>query len=545
MTSSTLPQHDAEPEPRRRALEAARAAYVYDPHAPIGRCAGVPAEEAVDLGGRLAPGLPANALAVKLRTLFDPFDELQDYDDLFTLIARPAIAGTWRDDAAFAEQRLSGVECRLLRRLERLPDNLGLEPGLFAAVAGEPLDRALFDGRLYLADYAALGGLAPGGARDRSKFLHAPLALYRWVEDPDATRDTPPSQRGRLLPVAIQVDQTPGKANLYTPRDGLEWLLARTVAQSAEYTVSTLAHHLARAHFGLEAFAMATARQLDLEHPLRRLLRPHLRGVIAQAEHSRRTLLDPGGPVERLFGPTLEASLELVRRGVRDWHLDAWSLPRDLELRGLADDLLPHYPWRDDGRLLWDALAEFVAAFLHWCYPTDLDLALDHEVRGWLAELADPAGGRLQGIPSAPERAGLADLLTTLLFAGGPGHSALHYVQAEYAVHVPNLPMALYSPMPAVRGAADESHLLAMLPPQAASLEQIELVTRMTAHRAEAFGQYEDDDQLHEPPELHDLVVRLQERLVSAEQRILQRNRERAVPYLGMLPSRITNSAGA
>lgn len=551
MTSPTLPQHDADPDARQRELDAARARYVYDPKVlpPLNLYADLPGDELFGvsyLTERLAAaaGVPVNALAVKLRTLFDRFDELQDYEDLFRLVARPKIADTWRDDGAFAEQRLSGVETRVLRRLERIPDNLRVDPALFAAVAGEPLDQALFEGRVHLADYAALDGVAPGGERDRSKFLYAPLVLYRWAVDPDATRETPPSERGRLLPVAIQLDQRPGKSNLYTPKDGLDWLLARTVAQCADSTLCMLTHHVARVHLGLESFAMATARQLGASHPVGRLLRPHLRYVLVQDELSRRLFVNPGGYIERLYGPTLEGSLELVRRGHASWDVADWAFPRDLELRGLDDpDMLPHYPWRDDGRLVWDALAEFVDAYLRWCYPTDLDLSLDHEIRAWLDELRDPARGHLRGLPPAVERRALAGLLTNVIFTSGPYHSAMNYRQAEYATHIPNAPMALYSPMPAIRGVADESYLLDMLPPQAASLGQIEIVTLLTSYQHDRLGHYEHDDQLHDPPELHELVVRLQERLISAEERIHQRNRARAVPYFGLLPSRIANSA--
>lgn len=550
MTSPTLPQHDADPVARRRALDSARERYAYDATVcpPFNLYHSLPGDEVFGvayLTERLAAAanVPANALAVKLRTLFDRFDELQDYDDLFTFVARPAIADTWRSDAAFAEQRLSGVETRVLRRVDHLPDNLRVDPGLFAALTGAPLDQARFEGRLFVADYALLDGLPAGGARDRSKFLYAPIALYCWTEDPDATRDTPPSQRGRLVPVAIQLDQAPSKHNLYTPRDGLDWLLARTVAQNADNTLCMMAHHVARVHLGLEPFAMATARQLGEGHPIGRLLRPHLRYLLVQDELSRRLFVNPGGYIERLYGPTLEGSLEIARRSFRQWRVDEWSFPRDLELRGLADDHLPHYPWRDDGRLVWAALSEFVAAYVRWCYPTDLDLALDAEIRAWLDELGDPARGNLRGLPRTPERDSLADLITNVIFTSSPYHSAMNYRQAEYATHVPNYPMALYSPMPGVRGVADESHLLDMLPPQSASLGQLEIVTLLTAYQHDQLGHYETDDQLHDPPELHELVVAFQERLVSAEQQIFQRNRERAVPYVGLLPSKLANSA--
>lgn len=549
MKPPCLPQHDPDPAARALALAEARGRHVFDRTLlpPLSLCRALPEDEQpglADLAGRLADGAGAAArfVALKLRTLVDRFDHIQDYEDLLAFQPRPAIVSSWRSDLAFAEQRLSGVATRVLRRIDHLPDHLPLDPAVFAGIAGCSLAEAEAEGRLFLADYDLLDGLAPGGARDGSKFVYAPLALFTWQHDPDSLRDAPPARRGHLIPVAIQLDQRPTRTNLYTPRDRLDWLLARIVVQNADFTVAQLAHHFGRAHLGMSAIAVAAARQLADDHPIARLLRPHQRHMLVQGELARRHHLAPGGPVERLYGPTLEGSLELIGRAHRRWRLDESSFPRDLELRGLAGDSLPHYPWRDDGRLVWDALAGFVGAYVRLAYASEAELGADLELRAFLDELADPGGAGLQGLPLELTRAALADLLTDIVFTNGPVHSAMSYPQAEYATFVPNYPAALYSPMPAVRGAANEADLLAMLPPQDPSLAQIELVTLLTAPPQRHFGHYDEDDRLHDPPELHELVVQFQERLVSAEQKIADRNRDRPAPYLGLLPSAMTGS---
>lgn len=549
MIPPTLPQHDPDFEARLIALDEARERYDYDGDVVPGFRLFRELPEAERYGliehtRRLTagPNLSANALAVRLRSIFDPFDELQDYEDLFALLPRPAIADHWRDDQAFAEQRLSGVETRLIRRIDRLPDNFDLDPTLFRQLTTIDIDQAQFEGKLLLADYALLDGLPAGGVREHSKFLYAPLALFCWVDDPDAARDAPPAQRGRLVPVAIQLDQRPTRTNLYTPRDGLDWLLARTAVQAADNTLCMIGHHLARVHLGMEAFAMATARQLGEHHPIRRLLRPHLRQLLVQDEIARRDLLAPGAWLERLYAPTRDGVLELAARSRRQWRVDDWGFVRDLELRGLDGDAVPHYPWRDDGRLVWDAIAELTEQYVLWAYASEAELADDEEIHAWLGELGDPSGGDLHGLPAVLDRRILADLLANIIFTTGPYHSAMNYRQAEYATYVPNYPAALYGPLPE-RGAADDPAFLALLPPQAASLSQLEFVARLTSYQYDRFGHYEARDLLDAPPPLHDMIVRFQERLVSAEQRIEARNRQRPFPYTGMLPSRIANSA--
>ena len=535
-----LPQRDPDPADRQRDLEDRRRDYVYDPTVlpPFVLFRQLPREELFTLRyftERLASSadLPANLVAVKLRTLFDRFDHLQDYEDLFALLPRPRVVDRWRDDALFAEQRVAGIETRLIRRLRAPQDHLRVPPALFADLAGEPWERALAEGRLFVADYALLDGI-PGGETDgRVKFIHAPIALFHRPQGAPA-----------LVPIAIQIDQRPRPGNLFTPRDGDAWLLAKIAVQAADYALSMMAHHVQRVHLGLESFAMATARQLARRHPLAVLLRPHLHCVLVQEELSRRLFVNPGGYIDRLFAPTREGSLEIAARSHRAWDVGAWSFPRDLAERGLDDPaVLPHYPFRDDGALIWDALADYVRAHLRLAYPSDVDLAADPELRAWLEELRDPARGNLRGLPTEPERAPLAALLTEIIFLSGPYHASLNYRQPEYAAYVPNLPMALYAPVPTDRGVVDEAYLLGALPPQRAALGQIEIIKLLTDFMPDHLGHFPEGDPLVVVPELRALVDALQRRLIVAEATIDAKNRARPLPYTGMLPSRLLNSA--
>jgi arachidonate 15-lipoxygenase len=545
MATPYLPQHDPDPATREALLAACRERYVYDAEVlpPFVLARSLPAGEDLaggSFGARLssAVGDSFNAAAFKLAALIDRFDELQDYEDLFRLYDPPAVVQTWRGDGMFAEQRLAGVECRLLRRADRLPADLRLPAAQFTALTGLAPDRAAGEGRLYVADYALLDGVEVQSGRH----LYAPIALFCWRDEPgseDMSRETP--RRGRLHPVAIQLAQRPAAGNLYTPQDGVDWLLARTAVQAADYTLHTLGHHLAISHLAMERFAMATARQLAEVHPLAVLLRPHLRRMLAQDALLRRSFLNPGGHVERLFAPTLAGSREIAARAYRQWNLGDWALPRDLATRGVDDpEYLPHYPFRDDGLLIWQALADYVRDYLNVYYDGDADVHADVELRAWLGELAD-----LPGAPVWPlTRADLLELVTTIVFTAGPDHSSLTTQQWEYAAYVPNMPMALYAPLPP-RG-ADESALLAMLPAQGPALAQLEVVHAWTAYQQGRLGQYRDDDPLLTGPErVHEVVTAFQERLACIEGEIAERNEDREFAYRGMLPSKLDNSAGS
>lgn len=558
MSQAYLPQHDPDPTLRQPGLASNREHYVYDAarFPPFVVYHKLPATEIFNAGyftERLSSsvGVPANFAAVKLASLIDRFDELQDYEDLFKLFDPPAIVRNWRDDAMFAEQRVAGVECRVLRRVARLPDNLRLPAATFTAITGLHIDQAAAEGRLHLADYAILDGLEPGESAGLAKFLYAPLALFCWVDKPgsqDMRRETP--RVGRLVPVAIQLDQRPTKDNLYTPRDGDEWLMARTAVQASDYALGMMGHHVGVVHLAMENFAMASARQLAHHHPIAALLRPHLRYQMAQDELSRHTFVNHGGYIERLLAPSLAGSLALAGRVFKAWSLRDWALPRELAARGVDDpETLPHYPFRDDGLLIWHATAEYVGNYLDRFYTSDADVHADVELRAWLDELADPTRGNLPGLPSwPPSRGELGELVTNILFTNGPYHSSMNYRQWEYATYIPNYPMALYAPLPPRGSVSDPSDaeraFLELLPPQKQSLAQLEIVNLLTAYQLDQYGHYGDADPLlTDPADIREIVTQFQERLASIEAEIQRRNDDRAVPYHGMLPAKISNSA--
>ncbi|MGE0708763.1 MAG: lipoxygenase family protein [Planctomycetota bacterium] len=590
MTRPTLPQQDPQPDQRLRELARAREVYRYDHDAypPLALAAEVPKSEeptrewnalAAERTVRLAINsarldatgehvnprdhdplrdlILAGALGgmkgilekvdelVKTGHTTGRADELSDFADLFREIELPAIAGDFREDATFAEQRLSGANPMWIRRLSEPLDHFPVTEAHYGAAtaggpaAGDTLAAALAEGRLYLADYSCLEGAACGTFPAGQKYLAAPLALFA----------SPPASAPRrgLLPIAIQCAPSPGPgAPIVTPRDGQAWLIAKTRVQTADGNCHQAISHLGHTHMPLEAFTLATHRQLSARHPLFVLLAPHCEGTLSINESANVTLLAPQGGVDMVLAGTIETSRAVAAQAAASWDFDARVFPTELAARGVDDAAaLPGYAYRDDGLLIWGALREWVETYLHTYYPSDAEVQADRELQAWCAEVSAQDGGRIKGFATGGRIASrdyLVTAVTHMIFTASAVHAAVNFPQFTAMAYVPNWPLASYTPP---GGAASEQAWFDLLPPLEAAHMQLSLGYLLgTLHYTE-LGHYKREHVLFD--HFRDARVRpaakaFKARLDAVEETITQRNGRRAAPYIHLLPSRIPQS---
>jgi arachidonate 15-lipoxygenase len=165
---------------------------------------------------------------------------------------------------------------------------------------------------------------------------------------------------------------------------------------------------------------------------------------------------------------------------VRTWNIKNHSFKNEFETRGVADAaVLPHYPYRDDGMLVWDALNTFVSSYLGHFYASDAVVQNDNELQAWAAELEAMEGGWVGGFPkSIATVEEYIELITTILFQLGPYHSSVNYLQYEYESLSSNMPTALYSD-PEVMAKKDiitRKDIMDLLPPFGAVAEQLQIM---------------------------------------------------------------------
>ncbi|MBE9211600.1 hypothetical protein IQ247_02525 [Plectonema cf. radiosum LEGE 06105] len=551
----SLPQKDTPATQQERQMQLLKTREEYQlglrlPNSP--RVENLPSQEAFSEGYNNNRAILSEKIAANQQAFLGnpkPFQSFDDYAALLSVLGLPDIAKRFRNDDVFARQRLSGCNPMELKNVLTLDYNLrnkfGITDEIFQAVLSktngrkrinQTLDSAIQQGSLFVTDYAILDSVQP----KQNQYLGTPIALYL------AERI---GGNFQLIPIAIQLGQKPGESLLCTPLDGVDWTLAKLITQMADFYVNQLYRHLGQTHLVMEPIALATVRELAARHPVNVLLKPHFEFTMAINSLADELLINPGGAVDIILPGTLESSLQLSERGVSEYfnNFSDYALPTYLRQRGVDNpSILRDFPYRDDGLLVWNTLLDYVSRYISIYYKSDRDIREDFELQNWLQTLRKPVNDGGFGIVSLPEgfinRDQLIEILTQIIFTAGPQHSAIAWIQYQYMGFIPNMPGALYQPIPTTKGKfADENSLTSFLPGVKPALTQVQFISLVGTKRdPKAFTDFGTNS--FQDSRAIAVLRSLQNRLEIVEKRIEQRNKRRKECYPGFLPSRMSNS---
>ena len=461
-------------------------------------------------------------------------------------------------DREFARQRVAGCNPTVIRQCQPQDQEhlLGWSQQPVTLSTGAALDwsQAHRDRRLFIADYPLLANLSSAELQP-GRYVGSPIAVFYQTDT-------------GLEPVLIQPE---AGSMLTRTADTDAWMRAKLYVQVADATHHELIAHLCDTHLAMEALAIATPRQLPVNHPLYRLLKPHFQFLLAINTRGNQILLGEGAAIDQLLAPTRQASLSLINRAYRDRPFLEAALPTQLRQRGVGAEHLPDFPYRDDALLLWQAIARYTQQFLQRYYADDHAVQQDLYLQAWAAELGEPldvrpvqefaqapawmppelsraAGLLLEDLPTHARVPGfpaqitslsqVIELATHIIFTCAPHHAAVNFSQFDYLGYAPNAPIAAYCP-PSSCTAVSE-----LLPPRSQDLGQMELTFALSGIRWGRLG-----SSVHmgfTDPGDRRLLAEFQAELQSIEQQIGDRNRQRrdrdGVDYPYLLPSRVPNS---
>ena len=465
---------------------------------------------------------------------------LNDYQKLFPEMGIPKIADNFSTDEQFAYMRVAGYNPVMIERVNKLGDRFPVTEAQYQEVMGDDsLTAAGEEGRLYLADYGILEGAVNGTFPSQQKYIYAPLALFAIPKNSDN------DESSLMRPVAIQCGQNPQDNPIYTPKsDKYAWLFAKTIVQIADANFHEAVTHLGRTHLLVGPFVVATNRQLPDSHPLNILLRPHFEGTLAINDAAQRSLIAPGGGVDKLLASTIDNSRVLAAVGLQSYGFNEAMLPKQLEKRGVHDtQKLPIYPYRDDALLIWNAIHAWVSDYLSIYYKNDDSVQNDTYLQNWAIEAGAYDGGR---VPDFGQENGLIqtldyliDAITLIIFTASAQHAAVNFPQGDMMTYAPAVPLAGYQPASILEGKVTQEDYLNLLPPLEQAQEQLNLVYLLGSIYYKTLGDYSDNyfkDTLVKPA-----LQEFRNNLLEAEATIHQRNQNRPT-YEYLLPSKIPQS---
>uniref|UniRef100_A0A8I6GCB6 Arachidonate 15-lipoxygenase, type B n=1 Tax=Rattus norvegicus TaxID=10116 RepID=A0A8I6GCB6_RAT len=458
---------------------------------------------------------------------------LREMKRMFNFHNTPAaeyVFAHWQEDAFFASQFLNGLNPVLIRRCRRLPENFPVTDEMVAPVLGPgtSLQAELEKGSLFLVDHGILSGVQTNVINGKPQFSAAPMTLL--YQSPGS---------GPLLPIAIQLKQTPGPDNpIFLPSDDKwDWLLAKTWVRNAEFSIHEALTHLLHAHLIPEVFALATLRQLPHCHPLFKLLIPHTRYTLHINTLARELLIAPGKVVDKSTGLGIGGFSDLIKRNMEQLSYSVLCLPEDIRARDVGD--LPGYYYRDDGMQIWSAIRSFVSEIVDIYYPSDASVRDDQELQAWVGEIFSEGFLSQESSGTGTLALGHTQLFHSCQCKPGKEGSDLQF---DSCVWMPNLPPSMQLPPPTSKGQASPEGFIATLPAVNATCDVIIALWLLSKEPGDRrpLGHYPDEHFTEEAPRRS--IAAFQRKLIQISSGIRKRNQSLALPYTYLDPPLIENS---
>ena len=182
---------------------------------------------------------------------------------------------------------------------------------------------------------------------------------------------------------AVGIDSALGAV---TPGDAA-WERSVGLALCAATTHTSLVRHYNWVHLVPgAAFAMATRSALPRNHPLKRLLWPHVFRTQFSNWVTTVGQLSPGGDFESIFSFTRPAVLRLYDDTAAAFDATVVDPQRDAEMRGITGRGL-ELPVLENSLAHHEVMRAHAERYLRAYYPGDAALAGDADVQRWFAQL--------------------------------------------------------------------------------------------------------------------------------------------------------------
>ncbi|WP_375773699.1 hypothetical protein NR798_23470 [Archangium gephyra] len=225
----------------------------------------------------------------------------------------------------------------------------------------------------------------------------------------------------------LQVVRIESELGSSRPGDS-QWELSRKLALCAATTHMSLVRHLNWVHLtGGSAAAIATRNGLPADHPVRRLLWPHVYGTQDSNLLAIKSQLTPGGDYGDLFSFKYPEMCRLLDDTHDQFDISRFDPQEDARQRGLLEleGKGLAMPVLDNRRALFNVMHAYAERYLE-LYYTDDGLRRDEDFGRWLGELDSllPNGTR-RLIGGNPTVSSAARLIAAIIYLESVEHESL------------------------------------------------------------------------------------------------------------------------
>ncbi|XP_026093479.1 arachidonate 5-lipoxygenase-like [Carassius auratus] len=469
---------------------------------------------------------------------FESWEDIKDIRHLFeflgTLGHKTAVLEdvmeNWNQDYMFGYQFLNGCNPVMIRKCMQLPDKFPVTQEMVkdSLKTGHTLQQELQAGNIYIADYEILKGVP---ASSSQRYLTAPICLLH------------KNDLNQIVPIAIQLSQTPGETSpIFLPSDNQsDWMLAKMWVKSSDFNVHQLVTHLLKTHLFSEVFEMAMYRQLSAVHPVYKLLMPHVRFTIAINAEAREKLISKDGIFSKVASISGDGMGTLMKNAMETLTYKSLCFPEDIKARGMED--VPKYYYRDDGKMIWEAILRFVSDVVNIYYDSDEKVQQDEEIQGFVNDVACSGMNNSPNFPKCLEsREQLVEYLTVMIFTASAQHAAVNFGQFDWYAWIPNNPSTMRKPPPQKKGQVDMKYIMDSLPDRDCSSMALATVWALTRTESnELFlGMYPDMYFTEQP--VKEAIKTFRKKLEEVTNIIKIRNAELKLAYCYLSPDKIPNS---
>lgn len=191
-------------------------------------------------------------------------------------------------------------------------------------------------------------------------------------------------------------------------------------------------------------FAIATRNQLGANHPLRRLLWPHVFRTQYSNDMITQLQLGPAGDFANMMTFSARGVSALLAASHGNFTIETAHPVLDAARRGIAGSGLDT-PSQDNQQALFDIFLRHTQRYIDAYYPDDSTLEADVDVIGWLEEtdrlLPNGTSAIVNGKP--PKQA-VAELCASLIYLGTVKHEVLGTNLWNYQLWTHIIPCRVY-----------------------------------------------------------------------------------------------------